>query len=293
MADTAIDGYTAPQNQPAVTSGDIDAWVHEQQMRLDAGLPLGPRGIPPGYKIDGNQIVQQNAWDTWGKGATIGMATGIAGGYGAGYLNDLVSGASSLSSAAPTLEATMNAEQAGSIPSAFGMNAVDTVASAPPGGAGLTDWLKAAKNTGDALSGMSAGRAQGRLGESLANQAQNRTAVDLYNSELNAPRTIARNAVKGDVLAHAQDVSFSNVPSTIPVPTLSGGFRPSMFSDATRQTGRNISQAAANTPIPSPTAPILPPLPEAGGFDDFLNGASGVAGLASATAPLWRKYVHL
>lgn len=244
-------------------------------------------------------------------------------------LGGLVLGASAV--AAPFAASALAgpaASPATSIPAAFGDTAVDTLASAAPataagGGsaallpstqigngmiaaapsstsslaapaaAGLPDWLKTAQNVGDALSSASAGRAQGRLLEGTANQAQNRAAVDLYNTELNAPSTIARNAVKGDVLANAQDVHI-NTPSTIPDFNISGGLRPSMFSDATRQTGRNISAAAARTPIPSPTAPVLPDLPQAGGLDSFLNTASTISGLSRAVPPsAWGKIAGL
>ncbi len=146
--------------------------------------------------------------------------------------------------------------------------------------AGLPNWLKTAQDVGQNLAGLASGRAQGRAMDAFANQNQNRSAVDLYNTELNAPRTIARNAVKGDILSNAQDATISGVSPNIPIPTISGGLRPSMFSDATRQTGRNISTAAANTPIPSPTAPVLPPLPQSNGFDTFLNTAGTIGGLA-------------
>lgn len=90
MADDVqqIPGGEYPGQVP--DQGAIDQWIAEQQARLDAGLPLTQQGIPPGYKIENGKIVKQNWWDQWGKGATIGMGTAIAGGYGAGLLNDLM-----------------------------------------------------------------------------------------------------------------------------------------------------------------------------------------------------------
>lgn len=277
-------------------NGNVSLNEDQQQQLLDQARAHGI-GISDNYLIDQNgQIAEQpsHLWRDIGIGAGIGglALTGL-GAAGIGPLSGLLGGASSVASAIPATEGIGSAASLG-LPVTAGLGTAGTAAgvgaAATPG---LTDWLKTAQNVGGALSSASAGRAQGRIQEGLMNQNQARTAVDLYNTELNAPRTIARNAVKGDVLANAQDASFSGVPSTIPVPTISGGLRPSMFSDATRQTGRNISAAAAATPIPSPAAPVLPELPQAGGFDSFLNGASSLAGIASATSPLWRKYLHL
>lgn len=277
----------------------------EQSDLLDLARQHGI-GISDSYQIDPNgQIAEipSHLWRDIGIGAGIGglALTGL-GAAGIGPLSGLLSGASSVAGAGAGLGGVESGAAAGlgsaalpgamaSLPAIGGTGTA--VAAGTGAAAGLPNWLKTARDVGDSLSAMSAGRAQGRVQEGLMNQSQNRAAVDLYNTELNAPRTIARNAVKGDVLANAQDANITGVPSDIPVPTISGGLRPSIFSEATRQTGRNISQAASNTPIPSPTAPVLPDLPQAGGFDSFLNGASGVAGIASATAPLWRKFVHL
>lgn len=145
----------------------------------------------------------------------------------------------------------------------------------------LPDWLSAAMNVGQGLAGASAGRAQGRIAEADQNRQQNNAAVNLYKAQLAAPGTIAHNAVKGDILSRAQDVTFGSVPSTIPVPTISGGLRPSMFSPETRATGVGITSnalasAAALQPVQTP---VLPDLPQAGGLDTFLNSASAISGV--------------
>jgi hypothetical protein len=80
--------YTGAAPSPAAT----EQWIAEQQARLDRGLPLNRQGIPPGYKVENGRIVRENWWDQWGKGATIGMGLGIAGGLGAGALNGAMGG---------------------------------------------------------------------------------------------------------------------------------------------------------------------------------------------------------
>ncbi len=58
-----------------------------------------------------------------------------------------------------------------------------------------------------------------------------------------APGQRASNAVRGDILANAQDASFSG-SSRIPKFEFSGGLRPSMFSGSTRQLGSAMSREA-------------------------------------------------
>lgn len=138
---------------------------------------------------------------------------------------------------------------------------------------------------------------------SLANQ---NAATDLAqrNFQLAAPGKRAGNAVRGDILSNAQDVAFSGLPSNIPVPTISGGLRPSMFSADTRALGADISsqaraaQAKGDTfaPLPDlptyqapegglptykagPAAPTLTGLPS-GGATSAIGNASSILGLA-------------
>lgn len=281
----------------------VQAWIAKQQQRLDAGLPLDRSGIPAGYKVDGGKIVKQNAWDTWGKGAALTVGGGLAAGFGAGALNGLLDGASSvadLGAVAPTefggaaASAAPAGTAVGALPSTTigtGMIAApsSTASLAAPASASLPDWLKTAQNVGDALSSASEGRAQGRLAEGAANQSQARTAVDLFNSDLAAPRTIAENAVRGDILSNAHDVNIE-APSTIPVPKISGGLHPDMFSPDTRATGVGLrSNALASAANLTPAmAPVLPALPDAGGFDRFLNNASSISGVTKAIPPpIW------
>jgi hypothetical protein len=128
---------------------------------------------------------------------------------------------------------------------------------------------------------------------------------------LAAPGKRAGNAVRGDILANAQDVNISqpNIPTT----TISGGLRPSMFSADTRQLGGLLSSQAlqqqqagdtfaplpkvpAFTPPPPykppPAAPILTGPSQANGFDTGLNIA-GYAGLGADLLTKYGKFVGL
>jgi hypothetical protein len=127
--------------------------------------------------------------------------------------------------------------------------------------------------------------------------------------QLAAPGARATNAVRGDILANAQDATLSGVPSTITVPAVSGGLRPSMFSGATRALGGEMSTqaeagqragdsfaalpglpdySAPTTPLPTyrepPPLPTLTPLPAAGKLDTGLGLAGTLGSLAGAGA---------
>lgn len=299
-------------------------WVRQAQEKLAAGGTLGPNEIPTGYKVEGNQLVQDTelgsslakgllgtaagALAGWALPAAAGVgaaaqgagAAGAGSGVGAagGGVGSIAAGAGGVGGAAAGAAAGGAGAATGLLPSASSVpntgalvpatSSLMTGATATAKAAGLPDWLKNAQDIGSALSSASAGRAAGRVAEGTANQNQTRAAVDLYNTELGAPARIARNAVKGDILANAQDVSI-DAPSTIPVPTISGGLRPSMFSPTTRGIGTTITNNArdsANNLTPL-TPPTLPPLPEAGAFDSALNIGSGIANVAGSVP--WDK----
>lgn len=131
---------------------------------------------------------------------------------------------------------------------------------------------------------------------------------------LDAPGKRASNAVRGDILSNAQDVSFAGLPSSIPVPQINGGLRPSMFSADTRALGKDITsqarsaQAKGDTfaPLPDlptyqapegglptykagPAAPQLTGLPS-GGVTTGLGNASSILSLAPTFANLLKQY---
>lgn len=224
--------------------------------------------------------------------------------------------------------------------------------------------LDTAKDIGNTLGAAEKGRADARVTESLANQAQDRNALSLYDSQLSAsnaqnnfnlnrgtldlnsansrnnfaisrnsaanenartdlsqrefaltaPNTRAGTAVRGDILSNARDVSIA-APSGINVPQISGGLRPSMFSDATRQLGTTITNQALAAqqkgdtfaPLPAlpdysaptsalpdyaapPAAPSLTPLPQAGALDSILTTAGTVGALAPSFQEILDRY---
>ena len=180
----------------------------------------------------------------------------------------------------------------------------------------------------DAIGGLAAGRQAGREAQTYAQQAQDRLAQQNYQNQLSAenigtqrqfgqanldltqrqfglqaPQTRASNAVRGDILANASDFSFGapSMVGNIPVPTSSGGLRPSIFSENTRNLGRLMSEQALSgqqagdtfAPLnfaPLPTAPNLTPLPEAGGLDKVLTTAGTIGALAPTFADILKRY---
>lgn len=158
--------------------------------------------------------------------------------------------------------------------------------------------------------------AANNFGLSRGSLANANAATDLAqrNFALTAPGKRAGNAVRGDILSNAQDVSFSGLPSSIPVPQINGGLRPSMFSADTRALGADMSsqarsaQAKGDTfaPLPDlptyqapegglptykagPAAPQLTGLPS-GGVTTGLGNASSILSLAPTFADILRRY---
>lgn len=234
------------------------------------------------------------------------MAAAVAAPFAVQTLTTLAAGSGA---AAGSASGAIDAAAGNTIPAAFGQTAVDTVggsllpssalpaagaitgapASVPSGAigatssAGLPDWLKSASDVGTALSGYNAGAAQGRNLDNQANAQYANAQNTLYNSELAAPGKIAGNAVRGDILSNARDVSIA-APSDIPVPQISGGLRPSMFSPTTRALGNSITANAAATPMPVATPPTLQPMETAGTGTNILNSAALIASLAKPAA---------
>ena len=114
-----------------------------------------------------------------------------------------------------------------------------------------------------------------------------------------APGQNASNAVRGDILANAQDAHMDS-PGRIPVHEFSGGLRPSMFSGDTRKLGSQMSRDALvsqlkGTPTPFSdlpeadyskilNAPAIPggtALPEGSRMDSVLQAIGQYGGMAA------------
>ncbi len=156
------------------------------------------------------------------------------------------------------------------------------------------------------------GRADAREREALAQQRQDQLALERYQAGLagttadinqrrfglEAPGMRAGNAVRGDILANAQDVSFSGLPPRLQgmIPNIQGGLRPSMFSPATRQLGGLLSSQAlegqqkGDTFAPLPTLPSPTPLPSGNAFDTGLTLGGTAATLAPSFWDLLSRY---
>jgi hypothetical protein len=154
-------------------------------------------------------------------------------------------------------------------------------------------------DTSTAKNNFGINRGQLGLGISQEERAQKQFSLD-------APGQRAGNAVRGDILANAQDVNIDAGPN-IPVPSISGGLRPSMFSTATRMLGGEMSKQALASqqagdsfrPLPElpnyeapsgglptyikpPDAPGVSGLPQAGMFDRILSTAGAIGSIGGA-----------
>lgn len=171
---------------------------------------------------------------------------------------------------------------------------------------------------GAVANGISQGRAAGRVQEAGINNNQDvlklraaqqmedalrgRANLDLNQRQqdlsqrqfaLQAPQARAKNSVRGDVLAGAQDFNVSG-PITHTggkMPTITGGLRPSLFSNNTRELGGLMSRDALLgqmqgdkfepfQPLPAPQVPGITPTPQSGKLDSFLNVLGGAGALA-------------
>lgn len=115
-----------------------------------------------------------------------------------------------------------------------------------------------------------------------------------------APGQRASNAVRGDILANAQDVKLGGLSSRIPKMEFTGGLRPGLFSGNTRQLGSEMSRQALLSQLKGDPTPFssLPeadysrilnakpisggtPLPEGGKMDSILQAIGQYGGLAA------------
>lgn len=305
--------------------------IDEGDMQIDGSGNIDKKGhalrntlIVAG--IAGATIATMGAAGAFAGGAAAGGAGAGAGGAaaGAGTLASTTIGTGMLG---PIAGGTGLAAGAGAAGAGAGtLSTAAKIGGLLSGGKGATGYLDTAGRVADAIGAASSGRAAGRATEAQLAQGANRNIIDLYraqqdaaNSEnafglnkvsagigvgnldlnqkqfsLDAPGKRASNSVRGDILANAQDAVGSGISPNIPVPTITGGLRPSMFSANTRALGGEMSsQALASqkagdqfAPLPTlpdykagPAAPSLTDVPQAGKLDSILNVASSIGGL--------------
>jgi hypothetical protein len=193
-----------------------------------------------------------------------------------------------------------------------------------------------ASTIGDYAGSLEAGRQKGREKDTEMGQAQDRNALNLYGAQnqanasqnnfainranlgndqagidlkqrqfaLDAPGTRAKQAMRGDYMANAQDASFTPLAGAHNF-NLKSGFSPSMFSDSTRQLGRDLSSnaLAANqqgdtfapmTALPDyhagAAAPGLTPIPQAGKTDSILSTTALIGSGIGSFADTLKNY---
>jgi hypothetical protein len=305
-------GHLAPADEIAAYNGDTlspdaKAYIH------GAGV-AGQHFDPKTGEITKNKGYwsQPESWIQLGLGGALGAAGA------AGALPGALGGATGGAAPAATV--------------ASGTGAATAAGASATGG-----MLSLAKNLAPMLTANAAGRAQGRGVEADINQSGDRNQIALYNAllgnnqaknafalsrgnlananaatdlsqrsfALQAPRQRAGTAVQGDILANAKDATVSGISPNIPVPTINGGLRPSMFSDSTRALGTLMSsQALAGQqkgdtfapaePLPTwqnpPAAPSLTPTPEANGLDTALSTGGNILNWAGTFADYLKKY---
>ena len=261
------------------------------------------------------------------EGGTAGLSSEALAGLGTGAMGAVPVGAGLAGTAGAglgTAGATGAFDAAGNF---IGPTTVTGYGTAGAGGSGIIPALSkgaalaktgssiwnSLSNAGADASALATGRADARQAEAAAQQRQDQLAIQRYQAGLQgaqtdlaqrrfgleAPGQRAGNAVRGDILANAQDVSFSGLPDRLAskIPTISGGLRPSIFSPATRQLGGLMSsqalsgQQAGDNFAPIGQPPELTPLPSGNAFDTALTTGGTLATLGGQLGPTFLDYL--
>jgi hypothetical protein len=292
-----------PHTNPGTTTGrattlptgtDVYGYM-DQQLAADPSFQP-----PPGYQVQNGHVVKdqpgfllQHPWLIpllgvgAGAGLTLAAGAGVGGAAtGAGAGGEASAGVGPLAGGYGA--ATTSAAAPAGIAANGGGGILSGIGSVLGGGQSLTSpggIMNAAGRIGGALSGIEADRQAGRQAEGNATQAQDRNAISAAALNLQAPDKRLATSVHGDVAANAQDFSYGapTMVGNIPVPTSTGGLRPSIFSANTRALGALTSQQAlANETADGGKPAQLTPLPQASTTDSILNGAGSLLSLAGA-----------
>lgn len=166
-------------------------------------------------------------------------------------------------------------------------------------GGGSSSPSTPAGNVGLTAADIEKARLNGLVAQTTAQQRQDQLAQEKYLNEitgkkfeLSAPGQEAANSARGDVLANAQDATISGLPSWVKsqMPTVTGGLRPGLLSDSSRQLGSQMSRNALlrtmNGSDAAPTNPDLTALPSSTKYDAILQGLSTGGGFLNAISGL-------
>lgn len=171
-----------------------------------------------------------------------------------------------------------------------GMGFLDTLGSLLKDASTTKNLISPAGAVGQQAGSVEQQRMNALIAEAKLQQQQDQNQIAKNNAVLAAPGAMAKNSVRGDVLANAQDATVSGLPSYITVPTIGGGLRPSLFSAATRNLGSQMStQANQQMASGTFTNPALTPLPQASAFDNVLSGTALAGGFLNAASGLIPK----
>lgn len=156
---------------------------------------------------------------------------------------------------------------------------------------------KSSSGTGVITAGnAAAAAAQGRKSEAeiqndLMRNQISRGALELSQKKYAAdvPQVRGAQSVKGDIMANAQDLKLTPSNPKIQVPTISGGMRPSMFSQNTRDLGRELSRSALASQLAGDSfTPVQDPsYPKAGFMENLNNGVAGAGQIGNAVGTIW------
>lgn len=156
------------------------------------------------------------------------------------------------------------------------------VTGAGAAGGGL---LSTAAKLSGPLSALAGGRQAGREAEAQAQALNDRNRMAGEELNLRAPSMRGQQASQGDVLANAQDFAWgpSQMVGNIPVPSSTGGLRPSIHSQNTRDLGQQMAADALRGQRTNGGRVFdVTPLPKAGVGDSILNNAASFTGLLDA-----------
>lgn len=159
-----------------------------------------------------------------------------------------------------------------------------------PGGGAVAQASKLARigkfagNLAPVLGNMAKSQAGARQQTAGNNMAMDRLAMDKYRTDLAAPETMRRGAVRSSMTANASPVRMERDPSGRM--SVTGGYaNPNLINADTRAMSEDMTHQALLKQLTHQGAPTPTPLPREGKFDKFLGGAAGVTSVLGALQP--------